>query len=295
MEREAAPPGALDGLRVVTFESRRAEELRRMLERHGAAVTSAPALREVPLDDNPAALEMVTALEDGRVDVAVFLTGVGTQALVEAVGPRCSSERLAELLGRAKLVARGPKPVAALRRLGLVADVLAPEPNTWCELIRALDAALDVRGRRVWVQEYGRENPELLAALAQRGAEVHRVPVYRWALPEDTRPLEAAIQDLLAGRAEVAVFTTAVQVDHLFRVAGGRATALSAALRDGVVVAAIGPTAAAALASREISADLVASPPKLGPLVAMLARDARECIAVKQGGRSLSAAPASDP
>ena len=71
MEREAAPLGALDGLRVVTFESRRTEELRRMLERHGAAVTSAPALREVPLEDNPAALEMVTALEDGRVDVVV--------------------------------------------------------------------------------------------------------------------------------------------------------------------------------------------------------------------------------
>lgn len=287
--REPAAAGALAGWRVVTFESRRAEELARMLERHGASVSRAPALREIPIEESPAALEMLTALEEGRVDVTVLLTGVGTDALVKAVATRCPPERFAALLARTEIVARGPKPVAALRRLGLTPNVLAAEPNTWRELLAAVDATLDLRGKRVWVQEYGRENPDLLAALAARGAAVHRVPVYQWALPEDLRPLEAAIRELADGRTDLAIFTTAIQIEHVFRIAGARAAPLAEALRRTTLVAAIGPTAAAALAAHGIASDIVASPPKLGPLVAALAREAPAALSRKRvdGGSPL--------
>jgi uroporphyrinogen-III synthase len=277
-------PGALAGLRIVTFESRRAEELRRMLERHGAEVSSAPALREVALEENEAAVDLLAELEAGRIDVTVLLTGVGTDALVRVLAPRCPPERLAELLGRTRLVARGPKPVAALRRLGLVPEVVASEPNTWRELLAALDAALPVGGRRVAVQEYGRSNPALLAGLTERGAEVRQVPVYRWALPEDCRPLRAAIEQLAAGRADIAVFTTAVQIDHVLRVAApDEVERLRRALRESVVVASIGPTATEALESHGLAVDVQPEQPKLGPLVATLARDAAERIARKRG------------
>src|SRR4029453_6354500 len=105
---------------------------------------------------------------------------------------------------------RAPKPVAALRRLGLVPEVVAPEPNTWRELVAALDSAMDLRGRRVVVQEYGRSNQGPLAALAERAAQIRSVPVYRWALPEDCGPLLEGIERLSDGRADVAVFPTAV-------------------------------------------------------------------------------------
>ena len=66
--------------------------------------------------------------------------------------------------------ARGPKPVAALKELGIAPVVTAPEPNTWRELLSALDenrSTLPLKDKRVAVQEYGAPNAELLAGLAE--------------------------------------------------------------------------------------------------------------------------------
>ncbi len=286
---EQIDDGALAGLRVVAFEARRAAEIAQLLERHGAIVVPAPALREVPIEENAAALELLARLEAGTVDVLVLLTGVGTRALVEAVAPRCPTERFVELLRRVRIVARGPKPVAALRTLGLTATVRVPEPNTWRELLETIDRELPVQGLAVAVQEYGKSNPQLLDGLAARGArEVLRVPVYRWALPHDLAPLEAAIERIVARQADVVVFTTAVQLDHLQQVAAavpGRVEALTASLREAMVVAAIGPTAAEALGEAGIPADLLPEHPKLGYLVNAIAERARPLVAQKRGAR----------
>jgi len=284
---EALP---LAGLEVVTFESRRAEEVRRLLESRGATVTSAPALREVSLGPDGPAAALVDALERGEVDVVVALTGSAVNALVEALAERCPPSRLAELLGRTRLAARGPKPAAALRRLGLAPAVVAPSPSTWVELLAGLDAELPVRGQRVAVLEYGRTQPELLAALEHRGAAVMPIALYRWEPPEDTAPLLRAAERLAAGEPDVALFTAAVQVDHLLALPPPEvARALPAGLERSVVVAAIGPTTRAALEERGIRADLVPERPKLGPLVALVAARAREILAAKAGTRGRSA------
>jgi uroporphyrinogen-III synthase len=265
---------SLAGICVLTFESRRRDELREMLERRGATVIAAPSMREVPLSDDPAARQLFAAIETGTIDVLILLTGVGTRALVDAVRDRYGAERIATLLGSVVLVARGPKPVAALRALDLKPALVVPEPNTWREILATIDRELPVAGRRVAVQEYGQPNPELLDGLAERGAAVTRVPVYRWALPVDLAPLREAIPTLIGGRADVAVFTSATQLDHVIRVAAempGRDAALIGALRERVVVASIGPVASAALEARGIGVDVVPEHPKLGPLVAALA------------------------
>jgi uroporphyrinogen-III synthase len=244
-------------------------------------VHSAPALREVPLEANPAAIELLARLESNQVDALVLLTGVGTRALADCLEPRCPPERLATLLARVPLVARGPKPVAALRSLGLKPAVVAPEPNTWRELLAALDRELPVLGLRVAVQEYGRTNPDLRAGLEARGASVFLVPVYRWELPSDLAPLHAAIDDVVAGRVDLVVVTTAVQIDHLFQVCAaddGRRDALLAALRSRVAIAAIGPTAREALAARGIPVDIEPERPKLGYLVAAIAERGRAAV-----------------
>jgi uroporphyrinogen-III synthase len=274
----------LAGVRVVTLESRRASELAQLLSRHGATVIGAPALREVALEENTAAVELLRRLEEHSLDAVILLTGVGTRALVDAVQP---SARLVALLATVPLVARGPKPVAALRALGLTATVRVPEPNTWRELLDALDRELPVHGLRVAVQEYGKPNDALLEGLRVRGADVLRVPVYRWALPDDTAPLRAAIDRLVARQAEVVVFTTAIQLDHLLQVADAAdvRAPLLAALRHDVVVAAIGPTAAEALAEAGICPDVVPEHPKLGYLVAAIAQRAPHLLAEKRSGR----------
>jgi uroporphyrinogen-III synthase len=285
MVQDQPAAGALAGVRVVTLESRRAAEIAQLLAHHGATVIGAPALREVPIEENAAALELVRRLEAGELDAVILLTGVGTRALVEAVRARCPTERLVELLRTVPIVARGPKPVAALRALGLTPAVRAPEPNTWRELLSAIDRELPVGGRRVAVQEYGKPSRELLDGLCTRGADVLRVPVYRWALPLDVAPLRAAIERIVTGDADVVVFTTAVQLDHLLQVAGsmpGGTGALRAALRGDVVIAAIGPTAAEALAAAELPVDVLPEHPKLGYLVAAIARRAPELLAAKR-------------
>jgi uroporphyrinogen-III synthase len=231
----------------------------------------APALREVPLASNAKALEFVTALIEGRFDMVILLTGVGTRALVGIAERTEQREPFLAALRRVAVVARGPKPLAVLREINVTASVAAPEPNTWRELLAALDDAADrfpVRDRRVAVQEYGVSNPEFLAALAERGAEVTAVPVYQWALPENLEPLRAAIAAIGRGEIDVVLFTTSVQVDHIFEVAAQMDA--EAALRRGLaraVIASIGPTTSEALRRHDLAADLEPSHPKLGILV----------------------------
>ncbi len=284
-EPEDPTGGPLEHLRVVSFESRRAVEMADLLRRHGAVPVSAPSMREVPLADNPIAREFARRLVDGAIDVVILLTGVGTRTLVAAVEPECSRERLAGALARVVTVARGPKPVAALRELGLTPTVTIPEPNTWREILAATGDVIEVAGRRVAVQEYGAENAELLAGLEARGALVFRVPVYRWALPEDTRPLRAAVRALAAGGVDIALFTSATQVEHVARIADeeGVGAALPAALGR-IVVASIGPVCSEALRAHRFPVDLEPAHPKMGYLVREIAARGRELLARKREG-----------
>jgi len=270
-------------LHVVAFESRRAAEMATLIQRHGGVPLVAPAMREVPLADQHDAQAFARELEGGGVDVVVLLTGVGTRALADAVAPVLSRQDLAVALGRATVVARGPKPVAALRELGLTPTLVVPEPNTWRELLEALDAHVPVRGRRVAVQEYGVSNPDLLDGLAARGASVLRVPVYRWALPDDLAPLRDAIARLLAGDVDVALFTSATQVEHVTKVAADAADvrALVSAM-GAVVVGSIGPVCSEALRRAGIAVDVEPTHPKMGPLVAETLRAAPALLAARR-------------
>lgn len=273
--------GRLDGLTVLAFESRRATEMAELIRRRGGTALSAPSMREVPLDAGPAAGEFVRDLEAGAIDVVILLTGVGTRTLAAASG--LPAARFAAALGRARIAARGPKPVAALRELGLTPDVVAPEPNTWRELLTALDARLPVAGQRVAVQEYGRENPELLDGLRARGAAVRRVPIYRWDYPEDATALRDGVARLTAGAVDIALFTSARQVDHVVDTARrlGRLEALHAASRR-VVFAAIGPVCSEALRGHGLPVDLEPAHPKMGHLIAALADRGRALVAAKR-------------
>ena len=174
----------------------------------------------------------------------------------------------------------------ALKEVGLAPALGVPEPNTWRDLLSELDRKLPVAGKRVAVQEYGARNEELLAGLRQRGARVTAVPVYGWALPEDMRPLSAAIDRLAAGEVEVALFTSAHQADNLFHVAAemGRADALRDALRGRTVVVSIGPITTEALQGHGIQPDLHPEHPKMGHLLIAVAREADNLLRRKRGG-----------
>jgi uroporphyrinogen-III synthase len=166
-----------------------------------------------------------------------------------------------------------------MRELGLPPWVIVPEPNTWRELLAAVDSRGSIRDLDVAVQEYGVSNPDLVKGLESRGARVTSVPVYRWALPEDLGPLRAAVSSLARGEVDVALFTTGMQVVHLFQVAAmtRQEEAVRAALRR-MVVASIGPTTSEELRQQQLAIDLEASHPKMGFLVREAAEHAPELL-----------------
>jgi uroporphyrinogen-III synthase len=255
-------------LRVCSFESRRSDEMKSLIERHGGSPTVAPSMREIPLGDNPEALSFAAQLLAGRIDVVVFMTGVGAQALLDVVETKHDRREFFGALERCRVVVRGPKPTAILRQWGVRIDQRAPEPNTWRELLATIDGELALAGKTVAVQEYGIPNEDLYRELRQRGASVVPVPVYRWALPEDVGPLAAAIRSTIAGQFDVLMFTSAQQLHNLLAVAEAeslREQWIAAAGR--VVVASIGPTATEALQEAGLQVDVEASPPKMGQLV----------------------------
>jgi uroporphyrinogen-III synthase len=274
----------LCGLRVACFESRRAAEIAELVRRHGGEPVSAPTMREVAIGDNPAAAELARRLVDGTVDIVIFLTGVGTRFFIELSQTAVAGERLTGALQKIVTVARGPKPRAALAELGVRPTIQAPEPNTWRELVAAIDAHGSVAGKNVAVQEYGAENPDLIRALESRGARVLAVPVYRWALPADLAPLEAAIDAVCADTIDVALFTSATQVEHLFRVAGSRAERLRAGL-GAAAVGSIGPICSETLRRHAVGVDFEPEHPKMGQLVLAAARHAGAIRARKRTAR----------
>jgi uroporphyrinogen-III synthase len=274
------------GLRVLSLESRRGAEMAKLIASYGGEAIVATSMREVPLEMNIGALAFARKLFAGEFDMMVFLTGVGTRALARVVETIYPLEEYLKELRKISVVARGPKPVAVLREWNVPIAVTAPEPNTWRELLRALDensAGFPLNGRRIAVQEYGVTNSDLLAGLAERGARVTSVPVYEWALPEDTGPLRSAIASIARNEIDVILFTTATQADHLLQIA--TEMKLEAPLRvalSQMVVASIGPTTSERLREFGIAPDMEPTHPKMGYLVGETAQRSAEILQRKR-------------
>jgi uroporphyrinogen-III synthase len=270
------------GLRVLSLESRRSPEMAKLIANHGGEPIVAPSMREIPLETNTEALAFVRRLLAGEFDMVIFLTGVGTRALARVVETMYPLEKYLAELRKIAVMARGPKPVAVLKEWNVPIAVTAPEPNTWRELLRALDenaAAWPLKGRRVAVQEYGVPNAELTAGLAARGAQVTPVPVYEWALPADTGPLRSAISAIVRNEIDVILFTTATQADHLLQIAAEmkQEDALRRALPR-MLVASIGPTTSERLREFGIAPDMEPAHPKMGYLVSEAAQRSAEIL-----------------
>jgi uroporphyrinogen-III synthase len=278
---------SFNDLRVLSLESRRAKEMASIISSYGGQPILAPSMREVPIESNPEAIAFADALERGEFDLVILLTGVGTRALVAVVERvKGSRDAFVSALGRTRILARGPKPVAVLREFEVPLWLTAPEPNTWREVLSVLDSKqheFPLAGRRVAVQEYGASNPDLLSALEARGARVTRVPVYQWALPDDLAPLEAAVRAIADGQIDVALFTTATQVVHLLKIADSMG--MSDGVRSGLqssVVASIGPTTSEEMREQGIQPDLEPTHPKMGFLVREAAERAADILRRKR-------------
>lgn len=274
------------GLRVLSLESRRAKEIEGLIRRLDGEAFVAPSVQERALEDHGDAVRFVERLESGEFDLVVCMTGAGLSFLRDVIATHMPVERLAAALRRVTIVSRGPKPVPLLRAMNVPVQVVVPEPNTWKEIVQAV---ADRPERRIAVQEYGRPNLEMNAALERLGAQVAPIAIYRWELPEDREPLREAARRLAARRLDVVIFTSSIQLDHLLEIARdlGVETQVLGTLRNDVAIASVGPVMTATLEAYGLPADIIPNHPKMGPLVKAAAELAAAVLCGKRTSRDL--------
>lgn len=277
------PTPSFEGLRVAALESRRNEDMTRLIERFGGEAHVSPSMREIPIDQNREAIEFAYRVVTGEINVVIFLTGVGFRHLLHAIEKHIDKQKFLDALSDITTIARGPKPVAAMREVGLTPTHRAPEPNTWRELLQTLDAQVPLANQTIGLQEYGVTNHSLIAGLEARGAKVVQVRVYQWELPVDTKPLEENIRAMAAGQRDCLLLTSAHQAVNMIRMA--REMSIEERLRkalENMVVVSIGPTTSEMLQHLEITVDFEPEHPKMGHLVAEAAERCERLLSAKR-------------
>jgi uroporphyrinogen decarboxylase len=250
-------------------------------------------MREIPIDKNKEVIDFAYRILTGEIGLVVFLTGVGFKHFLTSVEKHVDKQRLLDALSDITTIARGPKPVAAMREVGLQPTFRAPEPNTWREVLQLIDQSIPVSNVTVGLQEYGVTNHSLVAGLEARGANVVCVKVYQWEFPEDTEPLRQNIASICRGEQDVLLLTSAHQAVNAIRMAQQMECeeAFRKAL-DRMVVASIGPTTSEMLQHLQFPIDVEASPNKMGHLVQAAAEKSHRILKAK---RFVSHASLSDP
>jgi len=231
----------LSGRRIVVPETRELGQLVRMLEERGAKAVPCPmiAIRDAP---DPAPVEAwLRRFAEGTCDDLVLMTSEGLRRLLGFARRLALEPAFLAALGATRRITRGPKPVRALREIGLAADVSADEPTTE-GVIAALERH-NLNGHRVGVQLYpDNANERLLKFLKGAGAEPDPVLPYVYASEADDARVIAVIAEMAAGQIDAIAFTCAPQVRRFRDVA--RASGREAELLQGferIAVAAVGP------------------------------------------------------
>jgi uroporphyrinogen decarboxylase len=271
------------GQTVLLLESRMAVPMQRLVEKLGGKALVAPALKEIPLSDNAAAFAFFERLEKGEFDLFILMTGVGIRTLLKILETRYPKERVLRALAQTKVVVRGPKPTAVCKMSQIPIAVTVPPPNTWQEILQILSDESLLGGKKVALLEYGRSDPHFIAELSGRGAQVFPVQVYSWGFPEDTAPLKRAVQEILSGRVDLLLITSAIQLDHLLgQTASAREElALRRALHR-VGIFSIGPTTSAHLREKQIFPDFEVFPNKWEHLIEEAARQGTAVLKKKR-------------
>ena len=268
------------GLKIAALESRRAQDMERLITRHGGDAFVSPSMREVPIEPNRPAIDFAYRVITGEISVVLLMTGVGFRFLMNSIERHVDTQRFLDALSDITTICRGPKPVAALRELGIKATHKVGEPNTWREILQYIDAnQVPINNQVIGLQEYGISNASLIAGLEVRGASVEPVKVYGWEFPEDVQPLRDNLQAIVNQERDVLLVTSAHQIVNLLRLADDMG--IESELRKGLsntVIASIGPTTSQMLRESDLHVDMEPSHPKMGHLVVESSQNANRLV-----------------
>lgn len=265
------PLRPLEGYTVGITADRRWEDQAELLRRRGARVLHGPSIATQYLASDEALRTATTSVAVRPPDYLVATTGIGMRAWLEAAQAWGMGEALLDALRPARIVARGPKSSGAVQAAGLA--VWASSPNERLDQLLPLLLAEPLAGKRVAVQEAGAEAIDIALALRREGADVVEVPVYRWRVPDDTRPALRLIDAACSGRVDAVTFTSAPAVQNLFAVAGrhGRDDHLRRAFNSsGLVAACVGAVCAGAARQEGVERPVEPAVGRLGLMIRAL-------------------------
>jgi uroporphyrinogen-III synthase len=259
--------------RVAVLEARMSDEMAGLIQRNGGTAWSVPAVREASIDAARPVAQFIDQFGTGSIQMVVFFTGVGVNALLREAERLGRQTELLQALREVTVVCRGPKPGAVLKRNAIPIAASAVEPFTTTELLEVL-SSFSVSGKNVGVVHYGEKNTVVTDFLVAHGATLQELSLYEWQLPEKTDNLKQLVHELIAGHVDALLFTSQVQVRHLFIIAAemNKADELADALQHKTVVASIGPTTTGVLATYHITPHVVPEHPKMGHLVKALSQ-----------------------
>ncbi len=259
-----------NGATVALLESRKIDELAQLVRRLGGVPICAPSVQEVPrIDDFDT---FIGGLTGRRFSLVVFQTGAGATALLTEADRQGRLDEVVEMLRQVRVVCRGPKPLAVMKRFAIPAQFTTVKPHTTRELLDVL-SPVDLQGVGMLVVHYGERNTALVDALRARGARLDEVCPYEWALPDDIAPMQALVRDTIEGRLQAVLFTNQIQCRHLFKIASDLSSAepLAASLNGNIIVGAVGPVCADALRALGVTPDVMPAAPNMASLITAVA------------------------
>lgn len=243
----------LSGYRVAVTSARRADELCTLLRRYGATVCAAPAIDMVDLTDDGELQRLTEELIAGPPDILAVTTAIGFRGWIAAAEGWGLADELFEALNTARIVARGPKAVGALRAAGL-GEEWSPESESSAAMLAYLLES-GVAGCRVAVQLHGTSGgwdpaPELLDRFHGAGADVLPIRVYRWRAARPGGEFDQLTTAIAQRQFDAVSFTSAAAVMATLTraVELGISDELLGALRSEVHAMCVGPLTARPLA-----------------------------------------------
>jgi uroporphyrinogen-III synthase len=248
-------PLPLAGRTIALAEGRQLEELAGMFEADGATVIRCPLVSIHDAPDPALVHAWLRELTAGQFQYVVLLTGEGLRRLLTCAEGAGMRQEVIAALGRTQLVTRGPKPVRALKEIGLAPTKVAGAPTT--EGVIAALREERLHGQTVGVQLYSESNPPLTQFLEQAGATVRAVQPYVYAPASDADQVARLIDRMAAGEIDVLAFTSSPQVDRLYEVA--RERGLDMELEEAMQrtkIASVGPIIADNLRARGAKVDI---------------------------------------
>lgn len=268
----------------ISFESRMALPMQRMLEKKGATAIQAPSMQEVPLENHEHIIKFYEELKSGQYDIFILLTGVATRTFIDILSKKFPKEEVLETLKtKTKICIRGPKPKAVCQIHKIPISYEAPEPNTWREIITTLQKETSLKNKSLAILEYGIPNQDLIQSLKEQSQALQTVSVYNWKLPDDCQALKEGIKKIINNEIDLALFTSANQIVNVMQIVQEMDVEIlfrRAFYRT--AIASIGPICSERLNEYQFDVDYEVFPNKIQDFVEGLSQKAPQLIEQKR-------------